>query len=274
MAVPKNDELFNPVLTALHQLGGSGRVDEIDEKVAEVLSLSESDVNKIHRGNRTQVSYRCAWARTYLKRYGVLENSERGVWSLTALGLKTKEVDPSQVKKAVRELDKKVIHAIDDEDDTGGPTGWEDEVLEVVKAISPDAFERLCQRLLRESGFTDVKVEGKSGDGGIDGRGIYKMNGLISTRVLFQSKRYKGSISSQQIREFKGTMSGRAEKGIFITTGTFTREAKKEATRDGSVPIDLVDGQDIAELLKNLRLGLNVKTVEEIEVNKDWFNSL
>ena len=74
---------------------------------------------------------------------------------------------------------------------------WEEELLDVIKEIEPAAFERLCQRLLRDSGFVEVTVEGRSGDGGIDGRGVYRIGGLISIRVIFQAKRYKGSISSQ-----------------------------------------------------------------------------
>ncbi len=276
MAVPKYDELFNPVLEALHSLGGSGTVDEIDEKVLEILNLSDKDANEIHKGNTTELSYRTAWARNYLKRFSIVENSDRGVWSLTPLGLKTSKVNPTEVKRAVKLLDKKSpdVKSVAESESPGSDIEWEDTLLEVIKGIEPVAFERLCQRLLRESGFSEVTVEGRSGDGGIDGRGIYKLNGLISTRVIFQSKRYRGSISSQQIREFKGTMSGRAEKGIFITTGTFTRDAKKEAVRDGSPPIDLVDGRDLAELLKELRLGLSVKLVEEVEVNKQWFADL
>lgn len=276
MSVPKYDELFNPVLRALHALGGSGRVEEIDDKVIELLNLPDKDANVIHRGNTTELNYRTAWARNYLKRFGLVENSDRGVWSLTALGLRTESVNISEVKKAVavRRVSKKLLSV--DEDD-GSPElseEWEVALLDVIKQISPDAFERLCQRILRESGFSEVTVEGRSGDGGIDGRGIYKLNGLISTRVIFQSKRYAGSIGSQQIREFKGTMSGRAEKGIFITTGTFTRDAKREAVRDGSPPIDLVEGNDLALLLKELRLGVSIRQVEEIGINAQWFTDL
>lgn len=274
MAVPKYDELFNPVLKAVHMLGGSGRIDEIDERVVEILGLSEKDANQIHKGNTTVLSYRSAWARNYLKRFGLLENSDRGVWALTPAGVKTEEVNPTAVKRFVKTTDRKNPDVVVEEGKEVDVLAWQDSLLDTVQSIAPDAFERLCQRLLRESGFSEVTVEGKSGDGGIDGRGIYKMNGLISIRVIFQSKRYKGSISSQQIREFKGTMAGRAEKGIFITTGTFTREAKKEALRDGSPPIDLVDGMDLAELLKDMRLGVTVRQVEEVEVNHDWFSQV
>ena len=196
---------------------------------------------------------------------------------MTNKGLNTESVEKSEVNRIVKSLVKDIykydsLEDVADIDDLE----WEEELLDVIKNIHPAAFERLCQRLLRESGFTEVTVEGRSGDGGIDGRGIFKIGGLISIRAIFQAKRYKGSISSQQVREFKGTMTGRAEKGIFITTGTFTRDAKNEAIRDGSTPIDLVDGRSLAELLKNLELGVNIKTelVEEITINKEWFQDI
>lgn len=272
MSLPKYDDLFNPTLQALNELGGSGRNEEIEQKIATILSLSDREVNEIHRGNRTKFSYRASWARNYLKRYGLIENSQRGVWALTPKGVSTEYVDKTQVNQTVKQLVKNTKVRIEGDEETEAKgLDWEDELLGIIKDIAPDAFERLCQRLLRESGFTEVTVEGRSGDGGIDGRGIYKIGGLISIRVIFQAKRYRGSISSSQLREFKGTMTGRAEKGIFITTGTFTREAKIEATRDGSVPIDLVDGRSLAELLKNLGLGVRVDHVEEITIRRDWY---
>jgi restriction system protein len=273
MSVPKYDDLFSPTLEALHQLGGSGRNDEIEQKIAENMSLSDKEVNEIHRGNRTKLSYRAAWARNYLKRLGLLENSQRGVWSLTPEGLHTKSVNKEEVNQRVRRMDQNGIQGTGEDLKDIEELKWEEELLDVVKQIEPSAFERLCQRLLRESGFVEVTVEGKSGDGGIDGRGIYKIGGLISIRVIFQAKRYSGSVSSQQIREFKGTMTGRAEKGVFITTGTFTRDAKSEATRDGSTPIDLVDGRALADLLKQLRLGVKVEMEEVVSVDKNWYQN-
>jgi restriction system protein len=271
MATPKYDDLFSPTLRALHELGGSGRNEEIEQKIAGIMGLSDDDVNDIHRGNTTKLSYRGAWARNYLKRYGLIENSQRGVWSLTPKGLNTDYVDKARVKKAVKQLTKTTYTEKEEVDEE---IEWQEELLDVIKSIKPDAFERLCQRILRESGFTEVTVEGRSGDGGIDGRGIYRIGGLISIRVIFQAKRYKGSVSSQLVREFKGTMVGRAEKGVFITTGTFTRDAKAEATRDGSTPIDLVDGRALTELLKELELGLKIQKIEEITIDKEWYESV
>jgi restriction system protein len=276
MAVPKYDDLFNPLLEALHKLGGSATLPEMEDLVAKILNLSDEDVNEIHRGNRTKLSYRLAWARNYLKRYGLLENSSKGVWALTSEGLKTKSVDKKIVNRTVKSMDQEINAMGKGEDSVLDDHGedWKDILINQMKQLSPDAFERLCQRILRESGFIQVEVTGRSGDGGIDGRGILQIGGLITFRVIFQCKRYNRNVTSQEIREFKGTMVGRAEKGLFMTTGAFTRDAKVEALRDGSPPIDLIDGEQLAERLKELRLGVTVKLAEDIDVNTEWFKEI
>lgn len=264
MAVPTFDEMFNPVLQALRDLGGSGSIGEIDEKVAEILQLSDDDINAIHKDNRTQLSYRLAWTRNYLKRYGLLENSSRGIWILTPLGLKTETVDGSEVKRAVRELDTEtnIEEAVEEgkEPESSDVQLWEEQLLSKIQEMAPDVFERLCQRILREAGFLQVEVTGRSGDGGIDGVGIIRIGGFLSFHIIFQCKRYTGSVSAGQIRDFRGAMQGRADKGLFITTGTFTRDAKQEAARDGAPPVDLIDGSELVSKMKELKLGVKVRT--------------
>lgn len=274
MAIPKYDDLFNPLLDALRVLGGSASVQELEKKVGELLKLSDEDANEIHNGNRTVLGYRLAWARNYLKRYGLLENSSQGVWALTQKGNSVTKVEKKEVNKFVKGLDrKKQAESTDNEDMEEEEIKWQDELLQVLKELSPAEFERLCQRILRESGFIEVTVTGKTGDGGIDGRGLIRIGGFLSFRVIFQCKRYKGNVSSQQIREFKGTMAGRADKGLFITTGGFTRDAIEEATRDGSAPIDLVTGQELVQKMKELKLGVTLRTEEVVEINKEWFKN-
>lgn len=276
MSVPSYDDLFNPLLTAIRKLGGSASIPEQERVVAEVLSLSEKDIAEIHRANRTKLSYRLAWARTYLKRYGALDNSERGVWSLTPRGLKNSTVDKEEVKRAVAALDRKEKKKLKDEAAEGAPATWEDELLELVKRIDPSAFERLCQRVLRESGFIQVEVTGRSGDGGIDGKGVVRLGGILSFHVLFQCKRYRGSVSPSVVRDFRGALVGRADKGLIMTTGAFSKEARLEAQRAGATPIDLIDGEELIEKLKDLRIGVEVKqkVVEEVVIRHDYFDEL
>ncbi len=280
----KYDDLLNPTLTALHQLGGSGTIEEIEEVVAKILNLTDDQVNEIHRGNRSKLTYRLAWARNYLKNYGLLENSSRGVWALTEKGSKTEKVNKETVKKVVSADYRKqkllkgtiakgnVEKAIEDEEIQS--YSWQEKVIETLLLISPAAFERLCQRLLRELGFQNVEVTGRSNDGGIDGTGILRLGGVLSFHVIFQAKRYKNSVSPSVVRDFRGAMVGRADKGLIITTATFTREAKREAQRDGAPPIDLIDGNNLAEKLKELRLGLEVELVEKVKIKPEWFKSL
>jgi len=268
----------------MHQLGGSASISEQEDTVAALLNLTDKEISEIHRGTQTKLSYRLAWARTYLKAFGLLENSSRGVWSLTSKGNTTTSVDPREVRRFVQALNKESTSSKRkskiSEPEVSEPElqkiPWKDELLETIKSIPADAFERLCQRLLRESGFTSVEVTGKSGDGGIDGKGVVRIGGLLSFRVNFQCKRYRGSVSPATVRDFRGANEGRADKGLIITTGRFTTDAKREAQRDGASPIDLIDGSDLVEKLKQLEIGVEVKQkiVEEIIINKDFFNKL
>ena len=276
MAIPKVKELLNPLLTAFHQLGGSANIQEMEDEVAKNLKLTDKDVNELHRGSRTKLNYRLAWTRNYLKRYGLFENSAMGVWALTPLGRKTKIVDVKELLKFLNSQ-KREKSSVDDPINVGGDTeDWKVELLEILQNISTSAFERLCKRLLRESGFTQVKVTGKSGDGGIDGVGVLKVGGMISFPVVFQCKRYKGKVGSSKVRDLRGAMAGRADKGLLITTGTFTKDARDEARRDGTFLIDLIDGNDLMEKLKSLSLGIDVKEerIEKIEIIKNWFDGL
>lgn len=252
--------------------------------VIAILKLTEDAVNEIHRESTTKLTYRLAWARNYLKRYDLIENSSRGVWALTENVQKTDKVDQEKVKKAVvkRYKEQRINEVkpkkgepnLDDKTEEVEEFGWQDKLIETMKKIEPDQFERLCQRLLRELGFVNVEVTGRTNDGGIDGKGIIKLGGVLFYHVVFQAKRYQGSVSSSTIRDFRRAMSGRADKGLVLTTGSFTREAKKEATRDGATPIDLIDGKEFAERLKELNLGVTVEMVEEVKIKSDWFKNL
>lgn len=286
--MPTFDYLMNPLLDALFALGGSGSIDEIYEKVIELEEIDEEISSTPHnpeKSNLTEVGYRLAWARTYLKKYGFLENSTRGVWALTSLAKEQKRIDPQKVVKEVREADK--AHSVQkniktkneiielSDSDTPETQSWREELYHLLtKEVSPDAFERLAQRLLRESGFVQVEITGRTGDGGIDGKGIARIHGFMSFHVIFQCKKYQGSVSAGEIRDFRGAMVGRADKGLFITTGTFTPAAIKEATRDGAPPIDLVDGEQLAEKLKELKLGVQTEMIEKVTIDKGWFSNL
>ncbi len=159
---------------------------------------------------------------------------------------------------------------LDTEDVEATDPHWKDQLLDILRNLKPDAFERLAQRLLREAGFLKVEVTGRSGDGGI---GVLRVN-LLSFQVLFQCKRYAGSVGSAAVRDFRGAMVGRSDKGLLITTGTFTPDAKREATRDGAPAIDLIDGDQLCDLLKDLKLGIQIQMVEKMTVEAGFFSAL
>jgi restriction system protein len=278
--IPSYDEMMIPVIQALISLGGSGTINEINEKVYDILNFEDSILEIPHTENdtRSELEYRLAWTRTYLKKFGLLDNSERGIWALTKSDINIDTISPAEIVKTVKDKDRQereqevVEPEIDEVEEN--TEDWKSKLINVILNLSPQAFERLTQRLLRESGFVQVEVTGRSGDGGIDGKGIVKLSGLLSFHIIFQCKRYKGSVTPSHIRDFRGAMQGRADKGLFITTGTFTREAAKEATRDGAPPIDLIDGEILCDKLKELKLGITTQKIESVDIQEDWYKNL
>jgi restriction system protein len=275
--VPIPDKLLWPTMVALKALGGSASNDELLEKIIEIEGISDKVASVIHSDKRqTKLSYNLAWARTNLKKIGAIDNSSRGVWVLLPAGekLTQEEVEaiPRLRRNKIRKQGAEKQPEGSPEEDVS-PRSWKDELVQKLRAMAPSAFERLAQRLLRETGFIRVEVLGKSGDGGVDGVGVLQIN-LISFRVYFQCKRYTGSVGAAAIRDFRGAMAGRSDKGIFITTATFTADAKKEASRDGAIPIDLIDGDRLCVLLKDLKLGVKVELIEQITVQEGYFESV
>lgn len=277
------DQLMQPLVKALVNLGGSASIDEMYEEVVELENFDEETLAVLHnpeKSSQTEVGYRLAWARTYLKKAGYLENSARGVWTLTDKARKSEQVDSRKIVNFVRSQDKKTKNVSIDpadpatniDDSPEEALAWRERLHQIlIEEMSPDAFERLTQRLLRESGFVHVEVTGRTGDGGIDGKGIARINGLMSFHIAFQCKKYKGSVGSPEIRDFRGATVGRADRGLFITTGSFTKAAIEEANRDGASPIDLVDGDQLADKLKELALGVKTELVEKITIDPKWF---
>ncbi len=286
--IPTFDQLINPLFKALKLLGGSATIDESYEKVIELMSLSDDILDIPHgkSGSQSEVAYRLAWARTYLKKYGIIENSSRGVWSLVNDAKDLDSLDSREIVRVVREQSIKKDSYIDsicqsddnlENDGVEKPDeikGWREKLKNILFSLDAQAFERLTQRLLRESGFIHVEITGRTGDGGIDGKGIVRMNGILSFHMIFQCKKYQGSVTAGHIRDFRGAMQGRADKGLFITTGVFTRDAVKEATRDGAPPIDLVDGEQLIDKLRELGMGVKEIIIRDYEIDEEWFKRI
>lgn len=300
VTVPPYHEFLVPALRAVSDLGGSSSISEMVDSVVGEGHFSDEQQALLHNdGPQTEIGYRLAWARTYLKGMGLLTNSQRGVWALTdkgsdlltdpnlsdadldgiVQGLRAEYIERLRATRKNREqretkepdirdyvTDELYNEAASDEPQQQPPRTWKETLLEAVMLMQPGAFERLAKRLLREADFASVNVTGKSGDGGIDGMGVYRL-GLVSFPVFFQCKRYRGSVGSGAVRDFRGAMAGRGDKGLLITTGTFTAEAQREAVRDGAPAIDLIDGERLCDLLKRYELGVQTKIRQEEDVS-------
>ena len=292
--LPDIPQLMLTILEALRAIGGSATVQELDQKVVELEGVTE-DEQAITMANdsRPRLNYYLAWSRTFLRRGGAIENSSRGVWSLTELGeqLKTRaetqaiheqvnaeEREKARLKRKASKQREKMSTVpkpsfVTEDDDKNDANGWKSRLLAAIGDMKPDGFERLSQRLLREAGFTKVEVRGKTGDGGIDGVGVLRVN-LVSFQIYFQCKKWKSSVGAKDIRDFRGALQGRADKGLFITTGSFTSQASEEATRDGAIAIDLIDGDRLCDLLKQYGLGVKTEMIESVTILSEWFEGI
>jgi len=270
---PQFLKFFIPIVESLKDLGGSGTASEVIDLAIDKLGISEKEQQETIKNGESRVRNQAQWARLYLAKGGYISATGRGIWTLTKKSL-DEALTEDRAMSIIREQrklyrlskqsPKKVKQLKEDVEDQ--PTLFQDEgLLTVLLNLPPEGFERVCQRLLREAGFQEVKVTGKTSDGGIDGYGILEVNPFVSFNVLFQSKRYKGAVSASQVRDFRGAMQGRADKGIIITTGSFTSDAKKEARRDGAPPIELVDGEKLVEMFEKLNLGVVPKTVYQVD---------
>ena len=295
--VPNLPGMMIVTIEALKDLGGSANIKELNKKVIDLEGVTEEEQAFTMKGkeNMPRVDYYLHWARSYLKKGDALNNSSWGVWTLTTSGknisrLEEVKIIYEQVRKEAREralakkqaekesdidIDQSEVNVNESEIDSQlqDAEDWKSTLLLVLGAMQPDAFERLSRRLLREAGFTKVEVRGQSGDGGIDGLGVLPVN-LISFNVYFQCKRWKGSVGPKEIRDFRGALQGRANSGLFITTGYFTSKASDEATREGAIAIDLVDGSRLCDLLKKHKLGVETESIESVQVQPNWFDDI
>ena len=291
--LPKFQDLLWPTLAVVQRKGGSAANEEIPEAVISLQGFTNQQQAVLHKdGPKTEIEYRLAWARSYLKGMGLLTNSQRGVWSLTPAGsqlvaelagsgseeealisrLATLRLEYRRRRREPRKLGGPAARHEED-GEQGVEQSWKETLLATLTKMDPSGFERLAQRLLREAGFVSVTVTGRSGDGGIDGLGVYRVS-LLSFPVFFQCKRYQGSVGSSAVRNFRGAMAGRGDKGLLITTGSFTQDAKDESTRDGAPPIDLIDGNRLCDLLKDYQIGVSAQLVEEVVVDGSFYGTI
>ncbi len=280
---PRFVRYFGPILVALKDLGNSGRPSEVSKLVAQALDVRDSELQEMLKSGQSRFEKNIHWARFYLAKDGLIEDSRRGVWSLTEKGRKADLSHDASLDLFQRVQTTYRMRRLRSENDIDAGDvepaepqeaqqrdSHREQVADILRAMPAAGFERFAQRLLREAGFEEVEVTGRSGDGGIDGRGMLQINPLVSIKVLFQCKRWKNSVSPSQIRDFQGALRGRADKGIFLTTGTFTAEAQREATRDGAEQVELIDLERLLDLMEKFEIG--VKRVTAFRVEYDFFD--
>ncbi len=281
--MPAYSDLINPTITALQSLGGSGKIDEIYNEVLKELTLPDEIIDFQHseKSSQSELQYRLAWARTYLKNYGVIDNTSRSVWVILPQHKDTQSVDVEDCVNTVRSLfgkkNEEAPTSVDNLEENGIDLPeeikpWRTKLHDILLSMDPYAFERLTQRLLRECGFSQVEVTKKSGDGGIDGFGRLMINGLFSFKVAFQCKRYSGTVPASDIRDFRGSLTTDVEKALFITTGSFSKPAKEEAMTQGKVQIDLIDGEDFMNRLAEFQIG--VKPITDYDIDEVYFSQI
>jgi restriction system protein len=286
--LPSSRELMPPTIDALRKLGGSGRVGEINNEVIQSQGFSDEQLAIRSKKNvgLSEIYRLLGWSRTLLKRDGLIRNSAWGVWTMCDqdFGLSESDIHSHHGDLQIRESrslltdpDSRTMQKINNSfiEDSCLEASWRQTLLERLQVMHPSAFERLAQQLLREAGFQSVQVTGRSGDGGIDGIGVYQIS-LVPFRIFFQCKRYKGTVSPSEVREFRGAMSGRGEKGLLITTGSFTKSAQDEAVRDGAPTVELVDGEQLCDLLKKYSLGVQTVTrnFDDVTVDEELFSRI
>jgi len=282
--IPRYKDLIVPTFQALKTLGGSGNNDDILAQIIADLRLSNEIVDAPHKGSTsmTELAYQAAWARTYLKNCGIISNTTRRVWVISPDFVHSETVDAKVIIATVtkQNSDKRKSKVADTIVSNDTPTddgieepdeikSWRVKLSEILHSMDPYGFERLAQRILRECGFSQVEVTKKSGDGGIDGTGKLKINGIFSFNVAFQCKRYSGIVGASAIRDFRGSLTTDIEKGVLINTGTFSKAAKEEASNPGKQQIDLIDGEELMN--KIAEYGIGVREVIVYEIDEEFF---
>lgn len=261
-----------PILEVLKENGGAGDTSEIIDKVIDKLQIPEEAVAQMNNSGQSTVRNRIQWARFYLSKAGLLNIEKRGIWELTQEGFDHKLISHEQVYDLFRKIHKqyegvKPAKSRKEEVEIENVEGSEFEsvkLLNILKTLTAAGFEKICKRLLTEIGIHDIVITGRSGDQGIDGIGVIKLNDVVNFNIVFQCKKYKEAVAPHDVRDFRGAMQGRADKGLILTTGRFTAEGKKEATRDGVPPIELIDGERLVELFEKYEIGLKPVTVYQI----------
>ncbi|WP_200874850.1 restriction endonuclease [Desulfonatronum thiodismutans] len=284
---------MGPLLDALRELGDTATPQEASDLIAQRCGVPDAKKEELTESGIARFHNQVCWARQYLVWEGLISSARRGIWTLTERGKKTrlteaegrdifkkwvnihtqrrkaKEQGASCASETQEDISAKPPEAECDDPLVGqgdAPTEMEEvKLLDVLRRMTPKGFEKFCKYLLRVYGFEKVEVTPDGKDGGVDGYGVLQLNPFVSFKVIFQCKRYTGTVSRAQVGDLRNAMLGRADKGIMITTGIFSEDAKREATREGAPPIELIDGNRLVAMLEKEEIGVVPRTVYDID---------
>lgn len=278
MAYPKRREIEIPLLIELKKLGGEAKPKDLYERVAKHFpELTREDLERKLDSSPSIYKWRnmVQWVRQTLVSSGDIDGSVHGVWKITEQGLKKLEEELGNDGVTNINTNKNV--------DRSNDISLEDllntqesrvsaRLLEILKELSPTAFEKFAKQFLEAFGFSDVVVTKRSKDGGIDGYGKLRQ-GIVKINAAFQCKRWQDtSVPRTEIDKFRGAISGEFDQGIFLTTSTFTNEASKASIKPGAVPIILIDGEKMVELMKQQGIGVSKKPLYYIDIDEHFFD--
>jgi restriction system protein len=303
MAIPDYQMLMLPILKALSD-GQDHKMPDLTKRLCDLFGLTTAEREQmLPSGQQTVISNRTAWAKTYLKKAGLLFNPVRGKVRISDEGLKVLNQRPEKIDRHFLEQfpsfkefwEKKntsdseaVVPAVEQKIEQNTPEeaienayvslrdALADDLLDRVRGCSPKFFESIVVRLLVAMGYGGTLADagqaiGRTGDGGIDG--IIKEDMLGLDVVCVQAKRWEATVGSPVVREFSGSMDAiRARKGVIITTSNFSRDAV-EFTQKSERKIVLIDGKKLAELMIDHNVGVtSVRSFSIKRADSDFFD--
>lgn len=269
--MPKQAEIYIPLLRCLDEMGGKGRPSEIYQRIRKFFpDLNDSDLAEVLSSGGNKWTNRVQWARNRLIVRGEMSNPERGVWAITEKGqarlTKYRGSDQGVAEADESELVPMRLIPLPNLEEVAEEyeEAFKQKALQKLQDLTPQQFERFAGGLLAAYGFSNVKVTGKSGDGGIDGHGKLKV-GLAMMNVAFQCKRWQGQVGRPDVDKFRGAIQGEFEQGIFFTPSDFSQPAREASIKKGAVPVVLINGDAIVQLMIDKGLGVKRRPVEIYE---------
>jgi len=267
VAIPSEKDIELPLLQELEAVGGEARPRTLYDRMAKHFPhLTAADRKARHpKSGITIWTNRVQWARQHLVNKGEIDASTYGIWKITAKGEARLEAvsHPTPQRRPLTlptfsmlfERERQQIRA---------------QLHELLMNLDPQQFEVFAGKLLESVGFTEVEITKYVGDGGIDGYGNLEM-GVVKVKAAFQVKRWRNNVPPAEVNQFRGAIQGEFDQGIFITTSDFSEEAKKASSKRGAVPIVLINGDRILDIMLERGLGVRQEPLTLTRIDEEFF---